>query len=70
MSRRIKIGETGLIICDRAFDIVMKQALNAKERDADDWTRLLQEADPRFKLTEVIQPRGSVLAIIVVDWEA
>lgn len=51
------------------YDMYMLAFQNAKERTADDWTTLLKEADPRFKLTRLYQPRKSSLAIVEVTWE-
>ena len=42
---------------------------NAKERTADDWTMLFNEADPRFRLTRISQPLKSSLAIVEFTWE-
>ena len=47
----------------------MMEIQNARERDADDWARLFQEADPRFRLDEIKSPPASGLAIIVAFWE-
>jgi hypothetical protein len=53
----------------RAFDLVMKECFNAKERDINDWTALLRKADERFIIDEVKRPEGSQLGIIDVKWE-
>ena len=53
----------------RGFDWVMKEMFNAKERDINDWTRLLGDADPRFRFQQVIQPPGSQLQLLEVSWE-
>lgn len=42
---------------------------NGKERDMDDTIKLLNDADPRFKLLNVIQPPGSKLGLIEIVWE-
>lgn len=57
---------------DRAicgFDWVMKEMFNAKERSIDDWKDLLQKADSRFRVMDVIRPEGSQLQIIEAVWE-
>ena len=41
---------------------------NGKERDIDDWTWMIREADARFEITRVGQPSGSRLSIIEVRW--
>ncbi|RYP67312.1 hypothetical protein DL770_008641 [Monosporascus sp. CRB-9-2] len=53
----------------RAADLNMAAIFNAQERTVEEWKALLTEADSRFKLTKVIQPRGSALAILEVVWE-
>lgn len=47
----------------------MKQILNGKERDADDWSELFRNADSRFKINSIKRPPGSMLAIIEAVWE-
>ena len=44
----------------------MRQIQNAKERDADDWRKLLKLADERLELREIKCFEGSALAILVV----
>ncbi|OCL08126.1 S-adenosyl-L-methionine-dependent methyltransferase [Glonium stellatum] len=53
----------------RAFDLVMKECFNAKERDVNDWTNLLKEADERFAVLEIVRPVGSQLQMINVEWK-
>jgi predicted O-methyltransferase YrrM len=53
-----------------AFDLVMKGCFNAKERSAEDWTKMLKAADERFMIKDVIQPKGSQLQIIDVQWDS
>ncbi|KAL5115576.1 hypothetical protein ACEQ8H_006552 [Pleosporales sp. CAS-2024a] len=53
----------------RAFDLVMKACFNAKERSVEDWTKLLKAADERFVIKDVVQPKGSQLHIIDVQWD-
>jgi hypothetical protein len=52
----------------RAFDLVMKECFNAKERDITAWTELLKKADERFEIRDVKRPEGSQLQIIDVEW--
>ncbi|CRG83980.1 O-methyltransferase 7 [Talaromyces islandicus] len=52
----------------RAMDLDMAAVFNSHERSAGQWRSLLAEADPRFELRNVIQPPGSILAIIEVGW--
>lgn len=53
----------------RDYDMYMLAFQNAKERTAEDWTALFEEADPRFKITRVYQPPKSSLAVVDVTWE-
>lgn len=46
----------------------MLELFNSKEREKDDWVRLLKEADPRFKLLDIKQPPRSKLSFIEVIW--
>ena len=47
----------------------MLQIQNSRERDEDDWKRLLAQADERYRFQRVIRPPGSVLAIILAVWD-
>ena len=49
--------------------MAMLEFHNGKERDLDDWMRLLFLADPRFKIVGVVHPKGSILAFIEVGWD-
>jgi hypothetical protein len=51
------------------YDMYMLAFQNAKERTAKDWASLFETADPRLKLTRVVQPARSSLAIMEVIWE-
>ncbi|OKL62776.1 hypothetical protein UA08_01854 [Talaromyces atroroseus] len=53
----------------RAMDLTMLEIGNARERDAEGWTSLFNQADPRFVFKRVIQPEGSRLAILEITWE-
>jgi precorrin-6B methylase 2 len=53
----------------RAFDLVMKECFNAKERDVNDWAALLKKADERFAIADIKRPEGSQLQIVDVKWE-
>ncbi|KAF3403574.1 O-methyltransferase bik3 [Penicillium rolfsii] len=50
----------------RVRDLTMLQVFNSCERDLDDWTQLLSLADKRLRLTDVAQPRGSVMSLLTV----
>lgn len=52
----------------REFDFMMWHYQNGKEREAEEWKKLFQEADIRFDLIGITHPPGSALAIIEVMW--
>ncbi|KAI1406894.1 S-adenosyl-L-methionine-dependent methyltransferase [Hypoxylon sp. FL1857] len=54
----------------RAMDLNMGATFNAMERTVEDWKVIFKDADPRFVLQDVAQPRGSALAMIDVRWKA
>lgn len=56
------------LITLRSMDLAMLEFHNAKERNLETWTALLNRADPGFHLVAVKQPEGSQLAILVVKW--
>lgn len=41
---------------------------NSLERTRRNWEDLIKEADERFELTRVKQPKGALLAVIEVTW--
>lgn len=56
------------VIC-RNIDITMMVAMNAKEREEDDWAALLAAADPRYTHMGAKRPAGSRMMIIEAMWE-
>lgn len=50
----------------RQKDFMIKQALNAKERDAEDWRLLLEGTDPCLRLSSVMRPPGALHSILEV----
>lgn len=46
----------------------MAAVFNSHERSLVQWHNLLAEADSLFELRNIIQPPGSILAIIEVGW--
>jgi hypothetical protein len=46
----------------------MTALFNAQDRTINDWKTLLSQADSRFVLENVIEPKGSALAILEVAW--
>ncbi|KAI0888674.1 S-adenosyl-L-methionine-dependent methyltransferase [Annulohypoxylon maeteangense] len=53
----------------RSADLNMGAIFNARERTVTEWKALITEADTRFLLKQVIQPKGSALAIMEVLWD-
>ena len=46
----------------------MGAVFNSRERTLADWKVLLKEADTRFLLMNVIEPKGSALGILEIVW--
>ena len=42
---------------------------NSRERDATEWRSLFEAADPRFAFRGIIEPRGSMLALVEASWD-
>ncbi|KAK8130698.1 hypothetical protein PG999_003078 [Apiospora kogelbergensis] len=66
--------ETTSVCCgaersSRSMDIEMAYIFNSKERTLPEWKLLFKEADPAFVFVDVIQPKGSALAILEFVWE-
>jgi hypothetical protein len=54
---------------NRAADLSMTALFNARDRTISDWKSLLSQADSRFVLKNVVEPKGSALSILEVSWE-
>ena len=52
----------------RYSDLVMLTMLNALERSAEDWHGLVQSADPRFRLSNILQPPFANQGLIEITW--
>ncbi|KAK0716586.1 S-adenosyl-L-methionine-dependent methyltransferase [Apiosordaria backusii] len=52
----------------RSTDLIMAVSFNSRERTVAEWKALLTEADPRFAVKTVTEPKGSALGILVVEW--
>lgn len=52
----------------RTMDVFMQVTVNAREREADDWTALFARADQRYRVNRVWTPEGSALAFIEAEW--
>ncbi|KAL9117696.1 MAG: hypothetical protein Q9187_005766 [Circinaria calcarea] len=53
----------------RGYDLSMKQQLNSKEREGEEWAGLLQQVDPKLKLIAIKNSPQSLLSIIKTQWE-
>ncbi|KAK0640600.1 O-methyltransferase-domain-containing protein [Cercophora newfieldiana] len=54
----------------RTMDVFMQVTVNAREREADDWTDLFARADRRYRVNRVWKPERSALALIEAEWTA
>lgn len=50
------------------FDLYMRSICNGKEREIQDWEKLLVDADSRFHIRAISQTSTSKLGIIDVEW--
>ena len=50
--------------------MVMLSFFNSRERERDDWERIFQEVDKRFRFVDAWVPEGAALGIIEAVWEA
>ncbi|KAI9718812.1 MAG: hypothetical protein M1828_006574 [Chrysothrix sp. TS-e1954] len=48
----------------RSYDLAMMAMANGKERDIEDWTKLLRATDKRLSITSVTSPVTSAMALI------
>ena len=46
----------------------MEEIQNARERSADEWAQLFQDAHPQLQINSIQYPRQPTLAIIVAEW--
>ena len=46
--------------------MAMAQSLNAEEREMEEWVRLVEGVKPGLKLVGYEQPKGSVMALLVL----
>jgi hypothetical protein len=52
----------------RRHAFVMNILFNGKERDLEEWTGLVESVDRRFVFQRVVQPEGSLMAILEWIW--
>ena len=50
----------------RVKDLKMMQVFNGKERELEEWVELLEGADRRLRLRNVVQPFGSLMSVLEV----
>ena len=50
------------------MDMIMMSLFNSRDREAEDWHMLFQQADTRFGEPKIWVPEGATLAIIEVVW--
>lgn len=50
------------------MDIGLLATMNGRERTLKEWKAIIAEADPRFVLQNVVQPRDSMLAVMEIVW--
>jgi len=53
----------------RQKDLMMIGTFNAKEREVDEWSALLKNADPSLRICAITRPVGSELSVIEVVLE-
>jgi hypothetical protein len=53
----------------RSMDLTMLELQNSRERELEDWAKLFEEADARFRFLGGKQPRGANIWILEAVWE-
>jgi hypothetical protein len=43
---------------------------NSRDRTVEDWKKMFNEADEKFVLKSVVEPKGSTLGILEFVWES
>ena len=51
----------------RQKDLMMRQVLNAREREVEDWNKLMREVDERLRVVAIRRPEGSQHSIIEIS---
>ena len=51
----------------RQKDLMMRQVLNAKEREVEDWQALIRSVDERLQIIAIRRPEGSQHSIIEIS---
>ena len=63
-----KSGSRTLEAAMRQKDLTMRQVLNAKEREVEDWHALVQSVDPRLHIAAIRRPEGSQASVIEIAY--
>ena len=58
-----------VLMCDSALDMVMLSYFHSRERERDDWVKIWQTVDKRFRFVDAWTPKGSALGMIEAVWE-
>jgi len=49
--------------------MIMLSVFNSYEREAEDWSRVIKEADERFDLIKLTPAPESLIAVLEVTWK-
>lgn len=52
-----------------SMDLTMTELQNSHERELDDWAKVFELADPRFKFQGGKHPAGANLWLLVAEWK-
>lgn len=52
----------------RTLDLFMQVTVNAREKEADDWAGLFQQADERYRVNKVWKPEKARMYFIEAEW--
>jgi hypothetical protein len=47
----------------------MMTLFNAREREEEDWIRLLKDADERFKFVQAKKPNVGTMGVVIAIWK-
>ena len=53
----------------RSMDFTVKEIQNSRDRELGEWVELFQKADSRLQFEGAVQPEGSELCILTVEWK-
>lgn len=52
------------------MDTSVRALTNGKLREQSEWEALIAAADARFKIEQIVTPRGSALGFIQIVWKS